>query len=398
MTEEDWNAMTQDPTSGVYYPANISYDGDAWINDVGVRIKGSSSLRGAQQGGDDRYSLKIKANEYVSGQKIRDEKKLNFNNGYKDPSFMHETLSYGIMRQFIPSSQTAYGDIFMNDLHLGLYTVVEQVDTIFLGEYFNFTSGDLYRVGPPDGYCEYQGDSLDDYTDTELKTNEDTSTGAALINMLDVLNYQINQVGTVMNVTEVLYHLASQISFVNLDSAAGDGNNMYWYQSQDNDALPVMALIPWDQNEAFGTFGCVGGGGGGPPNGPPDAEVHPHAGGPPNAGLHANGHFHRPRQGGPPPPNQDNLTTLDVYTPCNSTQSVLFANLVPNNMVEYNSALDAVVNGPMSPDVMDAQITAISDMIRPYVYKDTTKFGTNDQFECSVYSSADPQRPKDCGT
>lgn len=170
---------------------------------------------------------------------------------------MHEYLSYSIMRNYFAASRTSYGDMYINGGHMGLYTVVEQVDDIFLKENgYAFLDGDLYRVGPPDGYCTYKGDDLSSYHATELKTNEDTSTGAPFTNMLYTLNDNFSAIEGGMNVTQVLQHLASQIAFVNLDSAAGDGNNILWYQARDDDHHPQMNLLAWDQNEAFGTFGC----------------------------------------------------------------------------------------------------------------------------------------------
>ena len=97
----------------------------------------------------------------------------------------------------------------------------------------------------------------------------------------------------------------------------------------------------------------------------------------------------------PPPQNQD-WTTLDVYTPCNSTQSVLFSTLIPAYKNEYNHWLHSICTGPMQPNVIDSQITYTANLIRPYVYKDPTKFYTNDEFECAVRSSSDSQRPETC--
>ena len=45
MLPDYWEEMTSNPESGEYFPANISYDGTI-VTNVGVRIKGQSSLRG----------------------------------------------------------------------------------------------------------------------------------------------------------------------------------------------------------------------------------------------------------------------------------------------------------------------------------------------------------------
>jgi hypothetical protein len=430
MLPKDWQTMINNPNEDEYFPANITYDG-TFVSNVGLKIKGSSSRRGAIQGGQNRFSFRLKANKFVSGQKVRGEKKLNFNNGFKDPSFLHETLSYGIMANYISSSATSFGDMTVAGNHLGLYTIVEQVDETYLKSRYSYSKGDLYRVGVPDGYCDYDGDSFDDCTSTELRTNEDDSDGQAYVTMVKTLNENLPAIDTAMNVNEVLYHLACQISFVNLDSAAGDGNNIYWYETVGDSGAPVMELIPWDQNEAFGTFGChfpnfgMGGGahhGGfkqqGFHQGPPPGGDDPFQFGgepfgiplPTDNGRHHGNHdgthnnFHenaRPlvkqtRQG-PPPPDSGDLTDLDVYTPCNSTASQLFNLLIPAYKADYTAALNAVVSGPMLPATINPSITTYADMIRPFVYADTTKFFTDTDFECSVRTLSDPARPRNCG-
>ena len=76
-----------------YQRADILYDGER-LSDVAVRTKGNSSLNFvANNPGSVRFPFKLDTNRFVDGQKLRGLKKLNFNNGFKDPSLQHKIIN-----------------------------------------------------------------------------------------------------------------------------------------------------------------------------------------------------------------------------------------------------------------------------------------------------------------
>jgi len=59
---------------------------------------------------------------------------------------MRETIGYELFEQMgLPTPRRAFADVWINDTHLGLYTIVEQVDKTFLRRNFANPEGNLYK-------------------------------------------------------------------------------------------------------------------------------------------------------------------------------------------------------------------------------------------------------------
>ncbi len=91
-----------------YLPAKFS-DGTITLDSVGVRYKGNSSYNAASS--SPKKPLKIKFNEFISGQKYYGIKVLNFSNGYGDPTFLREKIAYDISSKYIPSPRSSFAAI-----------------------------------------------------------------------------------------------------------------------------------------------------------------------------------------------------------------------------------------------------------------------------------------------
>lgn len=145
MPEKDWQWILANPRAEQYVRADFLYD-NQMIRNVAVRPKGNSSLMSVASSGSPRLSLKIDFNFFNSAQSFRGLKKLCLNNGFSDPSFIREVLGYEIFDQMgLPSPRTAFVDVYVNDLHIGLYTQVEPVDKAFLSRHFANPEGNLYK-------------------------------------------------------------------------------------------------------------------------------------------------------------------------------------------------------------------------------------------------------------
>ena len=133
MNAEAWQAILANPMDEEYQEATLSLDGVAF-EQIAVRTKGNSSLHSvANNPNSERFSWKIDTNRYVDGQKICGLKKFNLNNGFKDPTLMREHIGYWLSTEIgLPSPRTAYADLTINGQHLGLYTLVEHVDSEFI--------------------------------------------------------------------------------------------------------------------------------------------------------------------------------------------------------------------------------------------------------------------------
>ncbi len=171
MTEKDWQSIQKNAGQERYFKADLWYEGEQ-VPDVAVRTKGLNSLQGAMQAGSIRYGLKVDINFFNSARNLYGVKKLNFNNGYNDPTLIREVLGYELYEEMgVPTPRYAFTDLWVNDTHLGLYLMVEQVDGVFLERNFSNATGNLYK---PEGQASYLK-----WTAQDLPSENTTSETAA---------------------------------------------------------------------------------------------------------------------------------------------------------------------------------------------------------------------------
>jgi spore coat protein CotH len=333
-----WQAMLAAPEAEQYQRGNLIFDGIR-RNDIGLRTKGNSSLRSVAQLRSHRFSFKLDLDRYVDGQELLGVDKLDLNNGFKDPTLLREALGYGVVRDFgLAAPRTAFADLWVAGEHLGLYTLVEEVEGTFLRRNFADTSGDLYKPEPPAGNLAYLGSDFAAYQGMQVERNAETTDHAALLRLLQVLDQgQTDQYDSVLDVAQVLRYLATVSVLVNLDSYVGMGHNYYLYEAQPG----RFTIIPWDLNETFGNFSC----------------------GCNRAGLIG--------------------FLLDEPTCGPIAARPLCDKLlqVPANRAAYQAAVQQLLDGLFAPAAIEPRIDGLATLIRPYVAADPTKFFTTEQFE-----------------
>ena len=104
----------------------ITYDS------VGVRYKGNSSY----SPNNAKNPLNIKLDYMIDDQEHEGYGTLKLSNGFKDPSFVRETLSYEIARNYFPDSQSNYAKVTINGTTIGLYTSNQDVDKHFMQTHY----------------------------------------------------------------------------------------------------------------------------------------------------------------------------------------------------------------------------------------------------------------------
>ena len=238
------------------------------IDSVGVRLKGNSSYSHPGT----KKSFKIDFNKYISGQNYDGLKKLNFSNGFKDPSCMREKLFFDVCREAnVPAPRASFAEVTFNGEHWGFYTVVEQIDDQFLDWNILEDDGNLFKAGdnfggggPPGSGGNttaadlvYYGEDQATYADRyELKSNEDINDWSDLISFLDFINNTDDAAFAAgidfrIEVDAFLRSAALDMLFSNLDTYTGSARNYYLYHNQDSN---LWEWIKWDANEAFGSY------------------------------------------------------------------------------------------------------------------------------------------------
>lgn len=334
----------------IYYkPLDIKMLGDVEINGVyvdsiGVQFKGNSSFNAPGT----KKPWKIDFNEFVSGQKFDGLKTLNLNNAMKDPSFMREKLFDDFCRTAgIYGPRATYANVFVNDTLWGFYTLVEQVDKVHLTTQIGNDGGNLFK-GDPNGTlqtCNNPPPPSCYYGRYELKTNKTANDWSDLVRLIDEINYTpsanfYDSVEAVLNSSSWIKGWAANNIFVNLDSYTGSGHNYYLYH---NTVTNKFDFIIWDCNEAFGNF---------------------------NMGMSI--------------PQLENLSLSYIPSPANSRPLTdkMLQNSIYNN-VYINTVCNFVANY-FSNSYFDPKIDSLYNVIKPYVYADTNKPYTNQNFEDNI--------------
>jgi len=155
MEEEDWVNTQQNALAEQYVPADFWFDGEL-VPDVAIRPKGNSSLQQTYRLQSPRYSFKIDFNLFNRARNFRGLKKVNLNNGWSDPTLIRERLGYELFAQMgVPAPRSSFVDLWVNDTHLGVYTMVEQVDSTFMSRHFSNADGNLYKPEMPAAFLDW---------------------------------------------------------------------------------------------------------------------------------------------------------------------------------------------------------------------------------------------------
>lgn len=371
-----------------YIEASLTW-GPFSYSRVGVRFKGNSSYNGATT---KKKPFRIKLNEFVKGQKIGGMASFNLSNGWSDPALVREKIYDDIaLDAGIVGPRANYAALYINDQYWGLYFLGEIVNGDFLTNIFGKgnDSGNLYKA-QMGATMEDKGDDPASYKAMfEKQSNEDADDWTDMVKLIQVLNRtpaeQLPQeLEKILDIDSVLTGLALDNLTVNLDSYAGMlAQNFFLYRRPSDNRF---VFIRWDPSLAFGAF--TGGGasqdqtqlaldysaassGQGLPGGqtPPDGFVPPEGFVPPGGGQGA------PAGGG--------MVT--------STARPLATRIweIPQYNVRYYQIYRWLANS-IDVNQVTARMTALHDMIRPWVQKDTNNLNTFQEFETSLTQDLAP--------
>jgi len=358
----------------VNYPADFELNG-AKIANVGFRLKGQGSLMSIPQGSK-RFGFKVDMNEYVD-QKFMGMKKLVFNQSFSDPSFMRDLLAYDLMRDAgVPAPEVSYVDLYVAGEHLGLYQMIEMIDTEFLEKHFPADAddlGDLHK-GELLQRLTLNGTSYANYrAGLPLENNSDTvgtsQEGAALVRFIqDINSGNAATARSRVDVDLTIKYLAALVLTGNMDSPAGaTANNFYLYEERSKNQF---TYLPWDFNLGFGLWGNgaainIGGGFGG--------------------GGFGGGGF-----GGaaPSPVSQCRIVNHVIDNPvhdANPVRPLLDVVLKdPELRNRYKAELRRLIENFYNPQIMRSKIDGLATLIDSYVKSDPTKFFTYDEFRLAL--------------
>lgn len=144
--EDKWQEMLDNAINEEYIQVDIEINGQKYES-VGIRPKGNSSLTQVVSSDSDRYSFKIKMDQYVEGQNYKGLDTFVVNNMISDPTYMKEYISYDIMKYIgVDTPLNTFVDMNLNGENIGLYLAVESYNDSFLERVYGDSSGELYSV------------------------------------------------------------------------------------------------------------------------------------------------------------------------------------------------------------------------------------------------------------
>ncbi|MDP7194761.1 MAG: CotH kinase family protein, partial [SAR202 cluster bacterium] len=257
-SETNW-----DDTLDVYYANDIGQrliadsviiDGEV-DQDVGVKYKGNSSYNV----NNSKNPLNIKLDYVNNGQSIDGYNVLKLSNGFRDPSFVREVMTYEMAREYIPASKATYANVFINGIWNGLYTCVQSVDDDFTNEHFYERKGPFFKAdntGVQVPNCSAGQNGIWKYfTDTnclqkayEMQSSNDWT---QLGNFLDTINNHFSEVEKVLDEDRTLWMMAFSNLTITLDGPINNiPHNFYMFKDNNDNFSPII----WDLNGSFGTF------------------------------------------------------------------------------------------------------------------------------------------------
>lgn len=259
------------------------------IEEVGVRMKGNtsrSSFYSSEKGIYNLIHLKLDFGEtfddedyYGASAKIwssKSERKARKNrtfatlekldlrwNKEDDATYIREIYSYDTYRECgVLAPHVNLASLDMGGTHMGVYTVNEPVDSVFLERNLSddLLGGDLYKCGwGSSGGADFRStDSIgiedEDaalFYSYDLKTNKKSSSNDALKNFITALNSKTLTKESLSEILDVDYFLnfAAVSWFLgNPDDLRNNYNNFYIYFPSDSGAI----LIPYDYDRSMG--------------------------------------------------------------------------------------------------------------------------------------------------
>lgn len=239
-----WTLMQNNFASKTNLAATMNMDGVTY-DSVGVRFKGQTSYSGT--GTSQKKSFNIEIDWIHDNQSVEGFKTFNLNNCYQDESFMREFFYLHCIKNHIPAAKVAYTKLYINGANWGLYPSVQQLNKVFLKEWYLSNDGTHWRCDRPPGSpgmgggwgdgttaLNYLGPDTNTYkTYYDLKSTDkvnpwtDLVTTCFYLNQTSIANLP-SVIPTYLDVDRTLWFLASEVLFSDDDSYIYKGKMDYY--------------------------------------------------------------------------------------------------------------------------------------------------------------------------
>jgi spore coat protein CotH len=251
-----FEAMVETYTSTgdkAWISATVTIDGTTYEN-VGLRLKGNSSLRGVTAT-DDPATIPwlVKLDEFVQDQDHEGLEEFVVRSS-RSESALNEAVALELLDLAGLASQDAVAVRFsVNGGDAELRLVIDSPDGEWMAEELS-DSGALYKAEST-GDWSYRGDDPASYDEVfDQEAGKDNADLTPLIEFLEFINESDDatfeaELSQWLDVESFATYLAMQDLLDNFDDINGPGNNAYLYWDTEAERFTV---VPWDYNLAFG--------------------------------------------------------------------------------------------------------------------------------------------------
>lgn len=244
--------------------ATVTIDGTTFT-DVGLRLKGNSSLRSISTTDSEPQDLPwlIRLDKFVDGQELDGSTDFVVRSSSTQTS-LNEAVALELFDRAGLATQEAIATRFsVNGSAETLHLTIENPDDAWDEAEFG-TDGILYKA-EAEGDYSYRGDDPESYVDVFDQETGDEENLEPLIEFLQFINESDDatfaaELSDHLDVEAFASYLAMQDLVQNFDDIDGPGNNSYLRYDTESETFTV---VNWDLNLAFGQSpGGAGAGGG----------------------------------------------------------------------------------------------------------------------------------------
>ena len=253
MSVQDWLTIHEHYLEDTYYRCTFAWNGRK-LTGVGIRSRGSQSRSPIKP------SIGLDFAKFASGQRFLGLKSLVLRNLNQDASMMRERLVEAVFaRMGLPYSREAHSRLYVNGEYVGVYLMVEPLDTRFLQTRFGEDTGYLYEFNNPNPPFRFGSLTAEAEHDLlamfEPKTHSDAPDVEGLLEMIRFVNEASDSefasgVNYYLDIPDFLAHAAGEQVLAQWDGLLGANgmNNFYFYRWEKTRRGEFLV---WDQDGAF---------------------------------------------------------------------------------------------------------------------------------------------------
>ena len=253
VNSRDWAFLRANFQLNLYYPANFKWR-EQTVRNVAIRSRGFGSRSASKPG------LLVDFNRFTTGQRFQGLKALVLDNLTQDASCLHDIMTMKLFRRLgIQAPRESFAEVYVNNVYVGVYTIVEEIDEVAMERMFGDGGGYLHEYK---WLYEYRFEDLDDlarYAELFEPRTHELEPSSTLFEPIAAMVRTFNdaadeefeeKAGQVMNLAGFVSHAAVHAYVAEWDGLLGYAglNNFYLYRLA---ASRRFSTIPWDEDNAF---------------------------------------------------------------------------------------------------------------------------------------------------